>query len=118
MVLLPAEPMPFVKRENAKVSADEGGYETWAEGDTARTLNSMGQAGTNGAVVVTPFHTEFSNQEAPQPGGPSAPLTTHATAAVHIPEEDPVEPTSAGVRRLTPTECERLQAFPDGWTIP
>jgi len=20
------------------------------------------------------------------------------------------------VRRLTPTECERLQAFPDGWT--
>jgi site-specific DNA-cytosine methylase len=27
------------------------------------------------------------------------------------------EPT-AGVRRLTPTECERLQGFPDGWTIP
>jgi DNA (cytosine-5)-methyltransferase 1 len=24
----------------------------------------------------------------------------------------------AGVRRLTPTECERLQGFPDGWTIP
>lgn len=22
-----------------------------------------------------------------------------------------------GVRRLTPTECERLQGFPDGWTI-
>ena len=21
-----------------------------------------------------------------------------------------------GVRRLTPTECERLQAWPDGWT--
>lgn len=26
------------------------------------------------------------------------------------------EPTS-GVRRLTPTECERLQGFPDGWTV-
>ncbi len=24
--------------------------------------------------------------------------------------------TSASVRRLTPTECERLQGFPDGWT--
>lgn len=24
--------------------------------------------------------------------------------------------TSYGVRRLTPTECERLQGFPDGWT--
>ena len=23
-----------------------------------------------------------------------------------------------GVRRLTPLECERLQGFPDGWTIP
>jgi DNA (cytosine-5)-methyltransferase 1 len=22
----------------------------------------------------------------------------------------------SGVRRLTPTECERLQALPDGWT--
>jgi site-specific DNA-cytosine methylase len=24
--------------------------------------------------------------------------------------------SSLGVRRLTPTECERLQGFPDGWT--
>ena len=23
---------------------------------------------------------------------------------------------SDGIRRLTPTECERLQGFPDGWT--
>ena len=28
------------------------------------------------------------------------------------------EPQSFLVRRLTPTECERLQGFPDGWTIP
>ena len=27
------------------------------------------------------------------------------------------KPQSAGnIRRLTPTECERLQGFPDGWT--
>ena len=26
--------------------------------------------------------------------------------------------TDYGVRRLTPVECERLQAFPDGWTEP
>ena len=25
-------------------------------------------------------------------------------------------PSAMGVRRLTPTECERLQGFPDGWT--
>ena len=23
---------------------------------------------------------------------------------------------STNIRRLTPTECERLQGFPDGWT--
>lgn len=27
-----------------------------------------------------------------------------------------VGPTPMSVRRLTPTECERLQGFPDGWT--
>ena len=26
------------------------------------------------------------------------------------------KPGQFGVRRLTPTECERLQGFPDGWT--
>jgi site-specific DNA-cytosine methylase len=29
----------------------------------------------------------------------------------------PTENRSLSVRRLTPTECERLQGFPDGWTI-
>jgi DNA (cytosine-5)-methyltransferase 1 len=28
----------------------------------------------------------------------------------------PAAITQLGVRRLTPTECERLQGFPDGWT--
>ena len=26
------------------------------------------------------------------------------------------KPNKTTVRRLTPTECERLQGFPDGWT--
>ncbi len=26
--------------------------------------------------------------------------------------------STSGVRRLTPTECERLQGLPDGWTLP
>jgi hypothetical protein len=34
-----------------------------------------------------------------------------------ISSPDP-SPNGSTVRRLTPTECERLQAFPDGWTIP
>lgn len=34
----------------------------------------------------------------------------HNTADVHI------IPDKQGIRRLTPTECERLQGFPDNWT--
>ena len=34
-------------------------------------------------------------------------LVKNKTLALH---------SEAGVRRLTPTECERLQGFPDGWT--
>lgn len=31
----------------------------------------------------------------------------------------PITPENTGlVRRLTPTECERLQGLPDGWTVP
>lgn len=29
-----------------------------------------------------------------------------------------VAPSPVGVRRLTPTECERLMGWPDGWTAP
>jgi DNA (cytosine-5)-methyltransferase 1 len=29
---------------------------------------------------------------------------------------DAISGEAVGVRRLTPTECERLQGFPDGWT--
>jgi DNA (cytosine-5)-methyltransferase 1 len=32
-------------------------------------------------------------------------------------EDDPNLVTAAGVRRLTPRECERLQGLPDGWTL-
>lgn len=68
-------------------------------------------------------------------------LVTHALTSSHDASEDgtgrgaPIFPTLRGfghgwqgqhnsdvaragmVRRLTPVECERLQAFPDGWTI-
>jgi len=61
---------------------------------------------------------------------PSA-LTTQQTPAALIPQAFDMWTLQAskqhgvalpgaqyGVRRLTPVECERLQAFPDGWTEP
>ena len=32
-------------------------------------------------------------------------------------DRDDLMVAGASVRRLTPTECERLQGFPDGWTF-
>jgi DNA (cytosine-5)-methyltransferase 1 len=48
------------------------------------------------------------NYSNPKPGAPCHPLasTAHVPAVAYGP----------GVRRLTPTECERLQGFPDDWT--
>jgi DNA (cytosine-5)-methyltransferase 1 len=43
-------------------------------------------------------------------GEDGEPSHTLSTACVHG------VATSMAVRRLTPTECERLQGFPDGWT--
>ena len=37
---------------------------------------------------------------------------TRATVLILMESGEPV----TTVRRLTPTECERLQGFPDGWT--
>ena len=44
-------------------------------------------------------------------GDPSNTLTRNDRHAVAINEG-----VNMVVRRLTPTECERLQGFPDGWT--
>ncbi len=46
-----------------------------------------------------------------------APTLAHASNT-HQGHHQPKVTVAAGVRRLTPTECERLQALPDGWTAP
>ena len=66
----------------------------------------------------------------PRPGSNSngnlvaAPLShgsnPNSYAAGRRREDDgiPINSPQTGVRRLTPTECERLQGLPDGWTAP
>lgn len=66
----------------------------------AATLNSGGNAGgfhTEPSVAGTLRSNPHNNSDA----------GTEARMHIH---------TAIGVRRLTPTECERLQGFPDGWT--
>ncbi len=55
----------------------------------------------------------FSPGNLKRPAGAAPSASTQREAWM----EQSAEPTGT-VRRLTPTECERLQGFPVGWTIP
>jgi DNA (cytosine-5)-methyltransferase 1 len=72
--------------------------------------------------------THPANHSNPRPGDPCHPLAKggHAPAIAYDGKQVDSSDTSKGppnlvqavaaVRRLTPTECERLQGFPDRWT--
>ena len=83
--------------------------------DSAPTL----MAGDRGAQVMAQhdgepvgFHSatgrDLTDGDAPTLDKSSQPGCNQGTAVV--------VPSATVVRRLTPTECERLQGFPDGWT--
>lgn len=88
------------------------------QGDTMNTLTSrMGTGGNNVSMVATfPIQGTIigrSDTAGPQGkgfGDESDPMYTLDSVSGHG------VATQSNVRRLTPTECERLQGFPDGWT--
>lgn len=82
----------------------------------------------------TPRKTRSANGTGPQPSEPApisalsenqraevleTPYARQLTSGGGKPGQGyPAARIGSQVRRLTPTECERLQGFPDGWTIP
>ena len=66
--------------------------------------SSKGKCGNPPGVAVAPTLTSTNDPSR----SPQSAEVTQQVAAVHA--------TSMQVRRLTPTECERLQGFPDGYT--
>ena len=111
-------PSWFVKTKRAQSDTDDEG---WAEGAVHPTLNvfDLGDVRTV-AIVVDTFpiqNTVIGRSDTAGPqgrghgdaGGPMFTLDTGGGHAVAIPEKI--------VRRLTPLECERLQGFPDDWTL-
>jgi DNA (cytosine-5)-methyltransferase 1 len=56
------------------------------------------------AIIVAPTLSASNNPS-------RSPQSSEVTAQI-----DAMVKASSTVRRLTPTECERLQGFPDGWT--
>ena len=123
------------KRQGTRNSSRDG-IGVGEVGDPMYTL----QAGAQHALAFdTTQLTSSENRSNPQPGDPSHPLasqahppavayrTNNTTANGHGISEvaHTLDQASANgqavigamaVRRLTPTECERLQGYPDGWT--
>jgi len=104
--------MWFVKSRRAQ-NADD--YETWVEGLVAPTLNVFENNGDVRATVliVTPFMESSFAQYSHGVGTLRA-----AGGTLGYGSETVLVEGESNVRRLTPLECERLQGFPDDWTVP
>ena len=85
------------------------------QGKTISTLTAfMGTGGLNMPMVASIQNTVIGRSDTAGPQGkgyasPEEPMFTLDTTSPHA-------VAASKVRRLTPTECERLQGFPDGWT--
>lgn len=60
--------------------------------------------------------TSPTNRSAPKAGGDCRGLEPQEVTMALTKDQTPAMMDRWAVRRLTPTECERLQGFPDGWT--
>jgi DNA (cytosine-5)-methyltransferase 1 len=104
-------PVAFRKAARAQSVEDD---ESWVADGQANTLNTfdMGNTRTTHAIVEPVAFTQNQRDEVRLLGDTAGALAAgggmHQTNYV----------SHYGVRRLTPVEYERLQAFPDGWTEP
>ena len=80
--------------------------------DTAQTLRSGTDMDKMG-VVFSDSPMVMQDREG-KPGGGKGPLVSDTSFSLRTSNFQTL--FTSTVRRLTPTECERLQGFPDGWT--
>lgn len=102
----------FRKARRAQTNTDD---ETWQEDDYANTLNVFDGGDTRATSIIVedePTVTDFYGNDSASGDGVTPPMRAAAAKGAA-----PVLTTNAAVRRLTPRECERLQGFPDDWTL-
>ena len=87
--------------DGREVEKNQNGTGIGNEGDPAYTLDRLQSPAV--AIAVDIYNASIDKD------------VTHTLKAANQPMGVPSVLTST-VRRLTPTECERLQGFPDGWT--
>jgi DNA (cytosine-5)-methyltransferase 1 len=131
-----AQPVPFTKAKRAQSVTDD---ETWVQGQVNPTLSLFDQGDTR-ATTVAVAHAFYSTDgthgvnQHPEVspavkvgsglGIPSPPAVAHSLRADGFDASEdgtgrgtPLVPQAMTVRRLSPRECERLQGFPDNWTL-
>ena len=105
----PGDPCPTLTKAHSHAVAQPVGTDCFngnITGDIACTMGTMGSSvnASGPTVMVAPTLTASNDPSR----SPQSTEVTNQVAAVHS--------VSMAVRRLTPTECERLQGFPDGYT--
>ena len=127
----------YVKSKRAQSDQDD---ESWVMGGVVPTLNAFDNGDSRATVIIfdTGSHGDgirMSEDTVPTlqarmgTGGNNTPMVTYpiqdgremdkSQNGLGVGEENDPAYTldrTGTVRRLTPTECERLQGFPDGWT--
>ena len=101
--------LTFVKNRRAQNSYD---YETWIESSMTPTLTTFDNAGEIRATVLIIDGTRVDDVRVYEDQVMQTVIQRWGTGGGNV----PAILNDLSVRRLTPTECERLQGFPDGWT--
>ena len=130
----------FTKSRRAQNVDD---YETWIEGGVMPTLNAFDNGDIRTTVIIfygnrvdyvrlqggvintlqARMGTGGNNMpmlmrmREGKPGGGKGPLISDDKSLTIATANDQTLLNEGTVRRLTPVECERLQGFPDDWTV-
>lgn len=97
--------MWWVKSRRAQ---NEDDFETWISGGVSPTLNAFDNATETRATVLIIDGTRVNDVRVYDDGIVPTEISRYGTGGGNVP---------VSVRRLTPLECERLQGFPDDWTL-
>lgn len=104
----------YTKKHAANHAED---YETWGEAEVARTLAGGELAHSSGAAGAAVVETSLPTSRRVMEEDGVAPTLQAQGSEARGGTEGPKALVGESVRKLTPTECERLQGFPDGWTV-
>ena len=102
--------VPYTKAKRAQSDTDD---ETWVEGQVNPTLSLFDRGDVRATTIAIQGNLIGRDKGGPQGVGASTEgaMYTMTKADVHGVAQ------AMTVRRLTPRECERLQGFPDDYTL-